>query len=315
MVMLPLLRELVERLPSIDRYAPFPGFPGLAEQLFDARRTVAFIQGLQEQEFDLAIQLQGSGVYANPFTLLLGARATAGFIRAGDGPGRLDAARPLPLTGHEIQRVLALPLFLGAEPAGERTDFALWAADHAAAAALLSGHQRPLIGIHAGAQDATRRWPPERFAAAARTLQRRHGGTVVIVGSAAEQAGAEEIAALVGEGGLNLASRTSLPVLGAVLARLAVLVTNDSGPAHIAYALDRPVVTIMGGGDPTRYGPLWPGPFHLLAHPVACRPCPGPTCPIGNACLAAVTVEHVVEAVEALLAAAGGIVESSIKAG
>jgi ADP-heptose:LPS heptosyltransferase len=88
MVTLPLLRDLVVRSPYLDRFVAFPGFPGIDEQFFDARRATAFFQEMQAEQFDLAVQMQGSGVYSNPFTLMLGARVTAGFVRPGDPPGR-----------------------------------------------------------------------------------------------------------------------------------------------------------------------------------------------------------------------------------
>jgi lipopolysaccharide heptosyltransferase II len=301
MITLPRLRELVERSPHLDRYVPFPGFPGLAEQFFEARQTVRFFQEMQAEGFDLAIQMQGSGVYSNPFTLLLGARVTAGFIRAGDAAGRLDAALPLPQTGHEAQRILALATFLGVPPQGEATEFPLKPEDHAGAEELLSGADPPFIGLHPAARDATRRWPPERFAQAAREVRRQFGGTIVLLGEAEEQPTAKLIEQQMGQPCLNLVGQTSLPVLGGVMARLAVLLTNDTGPAHVAYALGTPTVTIFGGGEPARYGPL-AGEYHLLAYPVPCRPCSYTTCPVGYVCLEQVTVAEVVAAVAETLA-------------
>ncbi len=96
LITLPMLRDLAERSPSVDRFAPFPGYPGIAEQLFSPQTAADFIQSMQAEGFDLALQFQGSGVNSNPFTLLLGARYTAGFIRPGDPPGLLDAACPYP---------------------------------------------------------------------------------------------------------------------------------------------------------------------------------------------------------------------------
>ena len=170
MITLPILAELADRSPYLDRTILFPGYPGLAEQFFDARRALAFFQAMQAERFDLAIQMQGSGVYSNPFALMLGASATAGFIRPEDAPGRLDAALPLPDTGHEMYRVRALTDFLGAPAQGDETCFPLWPVDHTAADALLAGAQPPLIGLHPAARDATRRWPPDHFAAAAARL-------------------------------------------------------------------------------------------------------------------------------------------------
>ena len=296
LIALPLVQELAERSPHIDRYEPFPGFPGIAEQFFDARKAARFFQRMQAEHLDLAIQRHGSGVYANPFTLMLGARVTAGFVREGDWAGRLDAALPLPSQGHEVQRTLALTTFLGAPPQGEEVEFLLRAADHEEAEALLASLEPPLIGLHPAAREVTKRWRPERFGWAGRELRRRHGGTVVVIGGAEERPLAEAVARDAGEPCLNLAGKTSLAVLGSVIARLAVLVTNDSGPAHVAYALGTPAVTVFGGTDPVRWGPLNGGPHRVLAYEVPCRPCDYGECPVGYTCLKGVMVEQVVEA-------------------
>jgi ADP-heptose:LPS heptosyltransferase len=101
---------------------------------------------------------------------------------------------------------------------------------------------------------------------------------------------------------LNLAGRTSLPVLGAVVRRFAVLLTNDSGPAHVAYALRTPAVVVFGSTDPARWGPLERGRHRVLAAPVPCRPCGhDDVCPIGLPCLENVTARQVAEAAEGVL--------------
>ncbi len=305
MITLPMLRDLAIRSPYLDRCAAFPGFPGIAEQLFDARRVAHFFLEMQAEEFDLAVQMQGSGVYSNPFMLMLGARATAGFVREGDSPGLLDAALPLPQQEHEVQRMLALTTFLGAPPQGVATEFPLWPEDHTAAEALVAGAEPPLIGLHPAARDLTRRWDLGRFAAAAAELRRRYGGTIIVLGEREEWAAAETVIRGVGRPCLNLVGQTSLPVLGAVIKRLAVLITNDTGPAHIAYALGTPTITIFGGADPSRYGPLGNGPYRILAHEVSCRPCTYAACPIGYLCLEGITVPQVLDA-------AADILESSI---
>jgi ADP-heptose:LPS heptosyltransferase len=311
LITLPMLFELAERLAIFERILPFPGYPGLAEQFFDARRALDFFHAMQAEQFDLAIQMQGSGVYSNPFTLMLGARYTAGFVRPGDPPGRLDAALPFP-EGHEARRNLALVRFIGvtgpeARPRAEeeldlRPEFPLWPEDHAAARQCLSGALRPWIGIHTSARDQTRRWPIQRFAQAAAQLQQRHGGTVILIGEERDRDEMEAALRPTGAPFRNLAGRTRLPVTGAVIHSLDVFLTNDTGPAHIAYATGAPTVTIFGGGDPLRNGPAAPGPFRTLAYPVPCRPCETGTCPIGLLCLEQITVEQVVAAAEELMA-------------
>jgi ADP-heptose:LPS heptosyltransferase len=269
---LPFVRDLVDRSSQLDRFVPFPGFPGMAEQFFDARRALAFFQQMQARQFDLAIQLHGSGVFSNAFTLMLGARATAGFIRAGDAPGRLDAALPWPTPGHEVDRCLALTTFLGASPDAAGTEFPLWAADRRAADALLAGAAPPLIGLHPGAREEGKRWPTARFAQVVEGLRRQSGGTVVVLGGPESVDIAAEVAARIGGDVRDLAGRTSLPVLGAVIDRLGVLVTNDSGPAHVAYALRAPTVTLFGPTDPVTWGPPTEGPFRVLAAPDGVAP-------------------------------------------
>ncbi len=301
MITLPMLRDLVIRSPYLDKFVAFPGFPGIAEQFFDARRTIHFFQEMQAEQFDLAVQMQGSGVYSNPFTLLLGAKATAGFVRPGDSAGRLDAALPYPQGMHEVRCVLALTTFLGIPRQGEQMEFPLWPQDHREAEILLAGVEPPLIGLHPSARDETRRWASHRFAAVGTELRKQHGGTIVILGEPEERATGEGVSALVGEPCLNLVGKTSLVGLGALIACLAVLVTNDTGPAHIAYALGTPTVTIFGAGNPATNGPLQHGPFRVLAYEVPCRPCGYACCPIGNKCLEGVTAQQVVEAAEKVM--------------
>jgi ADP-heptose:LPS heptosyltransferase len=91
-----------------------------------------------------------------------------------------------------------------------------------------------------------------------------------------------------------------------VIQSLSIFLTNDTGPAHMAYALGTPTVTIFGGGDPLRNGPVAAGPFRSLAHPVPCRPCETGDCPIGLLCLEQVQVEQVVTAAEALMDSVSG---------
>lgn len=301
MITLPILKEIVARSPYLDRFIPFPGFPGLAEQFFNAPKAVKFLQEMQEEHFDLAIQMQGTGVNSNPFMLLLGARATAGFVRPGDSPGLLNAALPFPETAHEIRRVLALTTFLGAPSQGEELVFPLWPEDHAEAASLLCEIEAPFIGLHPSARDLSRRWFPERFAAVGNRLQERHGGTVVLLGDEEACEAGKRIEQELHVPFRNLIDRTTLSTLGGIMTRLSVMLTNDSGPAHIAYALRVPTVTIFGSSSPLINGPLQPGPFRVLAHPVPCRSCNDPDCPAGLNCLQDVTAQEAGEAAEEIM--------------
>jgi ADP-heptose:LPS heptosyltransferase len=269
---------------------------GLAEQFFDARGCLRFLASMQDQRLDLALQMNGTGAYSNTFTLLLGARASAGYTADADWPACLDAALPYPDGVHEIHRVLALTTFIDAPARGDELDFLLWEEERDRARVLLHGLGRSLLGLHPAASDANKRWPPERFAELAAAVHRRCGLMPVLLGGPGERALAERVAAAIEGPCLNLAGRTSLPELGAVIASLAVLVSGDSGPAHIAYALDTPSVTIFGATSPAEWGPLGDAHRHrVLAtqHDLEC--------PDDNARLAAVSVADVTAAVEAAL--------------
>jgi ADP-heptose:LPS heptosyltransferase len=298
LVGLPLVRDLYARSTNLDRFIPFLGFPGIAEQFFRPRLAVRFFDYVQSERFDLAIQMHGTGVYSNTFTLMLGARATSGFVREGDGPGRLDAAFAMPSSGHEVKRLLAFMEFLGANAGSDLPEYPLWSRDHAHAERLLVNAKPPFIGLHMYARKTEKCWPAERFAQAGTALRSRHGGTIVLLGDCGDsRPEGRPIPSLEGTPCLDLVGQTSLGSLGAIIQRLSLLLTNDSGPAHIAYALGVPTVVIFGETDPERWGPPLPGgPFRVVKRNLPCYPCQEDSCSSGYACLRSVSVEQVVEA-------------------
>jgi ADP-heptose:LPS heptosyltransferase len=90
-----------------------------------------------------------------------------------------------------------------------------------------------------------------------------------------------------------------------------VLVTNDSGPAHVGYALGTPTVTVFGSTEPARWGPRSGEQYRALAQPVPCRPCDYAECPVGYPCLHGVSVEQVVAAAQEVVA----VVLAGLRAG
>lgn len=257
------LRDLVCRLSSLDRYVALPPLP-FGQHAENARLLTRFFQAMQEEDFDLGIQMHGYGIQSQPFFGLLGAKVNAGFVGPADMPGVMEAAFPFPQRGHTIDRFLELTTFLGAPFCGRDTEFPLRPEDGVEAERLLASASRPLIGIHPGARSSERRWEPARFAEASASLQERTGGTVLILGGESDQPIAEHIAQGVVGCCLNLTGRTSLPVLGAVIKRLSVLLANDSGPAHIGYTVGAPTVTLFASVVKTPFFPPESGPFRPL---------------------------------------------------
>lgn len=171
----------------------------------------------------------------------------------------------------------------------------------AAADRLLAGAvDTPWVGINPGAFYGTaKRWLPERFAAVGDTLA-RDGVQIALVGGPAERPVGEAIAAQMTAPARVLCGETTLPELVGVLSRLRLLVTNDSGPMHLAAALGVPVVAVFGPTDWRETHPVGDG-HRLVREPVHCSPCGLRECPIDHRCMRRVTVDRVAGEAAALL--------------
>ena len=164
------------------------------------------------------------------------------------------------------------------------------------------GGDGPWIGVNPGAFFGTaKRWLPERFTAAADIVARRAGARVVVIGSAAERPLGEAIAAQLCAPSRVLCGETTLADLVGVLARLRLLLTNDSGPMHLAAALGTPVVAVFGSTNWKETAPL-SSRARVVREETACAPCLLRECPIDHRCMARVGVDHVVSAGLELLA-------------
>jgi ADP-heptose:LPS heptosyltransferase len=308
LVGLPWAAALVERLACVDRFIEFPGHPALPEKPCDVRALPVFLAKVQSQRFDLALQLHGSGPVVNPLVATFGARHSAGFFDAASWRPENDAAcyAPWPERGHEIERMLALTDWLGLPRDGTQLDFPLQAADREALAGLWPGGRRPpgYVCVHAGAQLPSRRWPVERFAEVANRLAAA-GRTVVLTGTVQEAELIAALSAAIEYPVINLAGRTSLWTLGALIEGAEALVCNDTGVSHVAAALGTPSVVVSAGSDVERWAPLDRARHRVLWQPMSCRPCSHAICPIDNACARAIEVAEVMQALDALAAQRG----------
>jgi ADP-heptose:LPS heptosyltransferase len=203
----------------------------------------------------LAIQLHGSGTQSNVATLLLGAHRNAGFVRPGERAGLLDAAVAFSESEHATRRALRLAVFLGAEPQGYQTDLPLSTDDRQCAESMLAGRPRPWIGFHPGAGHPERIWPMRNFAALGSLFLNTGPATIVTIGGPDEGEAGSAIAAELKSEVIDLSAKLSVPEMAAVVGCLDLLVTNDSGPAYMAYALGIPSVTLFGDTDPAIWGP------------------------------------------------------------
>jgi heptosyltransferase-2 len=203
---------------------------------------------------------------------------------------------------HDLERNLSLtlPLGAGAAPSSGESRYVAPPAMTPKLAGLLP--DGPLAGVHPGSAWATKRWLPERFAELCVRLK-ADGFTPVLVGGPDDRALGARIAQ--DSGALDLVGRTDLEELKALMGRLSVFVTNDSGPMHLAAAAGVPVVAIFGAT--TRELGFFPyGPGHRVVEAdLACRPCGlhgARACPEGHfLCMRLLTVDQVHAACRALL--------------
>jgi heptosyltransferase-2 len=162
----------------------------------------------------------------------------------------------------------------------------------------------PWLGINPGASFGTaKRWIPERYAAVADRLSRRLGLRPVVVGGAAELPVAQALAAAMQTPVQVLCGRTSLGELVGVLAELRLLLTNDSGPMHLAAALGTKLVAVFGSTNWRETAPFTTR-ARLVREDVECAPCKLRECPIDHRCMTRISVERVAAEAERLLEAA-----------
>ena len=174
-----------------------------------------------------------------------------------------------------------------------------------------SSAPRLLFGLNAGAEyGPAKRWPRQRFVEAAQILQRRTGCGWWIFGAPAEREMGAALATEIQTGGQlmagsarSLAGQTTLRELCAAMKCCDLMLSNDSGPMHLAAAVGTRVVALFGSTSPELTGPGLPGDkkHRVLRVEVPCAPCFRRECPIDFRCLEGLNVEKVVSAVEALL--------------
>ena len=211
---------------------------------------------------------------------------------------------PGAMVRHEVQRQLDLVRHIGAEIADERLGFTPRQADFAAVRrrlrqAGIDPDGRWLV-LHPGASAPSRRYPPRHWRTLVRALVERIGCPLVFTGAAHETALIEDIA-MPGAGPVHsFAGQLGVGELGALLAQSSLVVSNNTGPAHLAAAVGAPVVDLYALTNP-QHTP-WRVASRVLNHDVDCRNCERSICPQGHHdCLEKLLPEQVVDAICSLL--------------
>ncbi|MGF6981111.1 lipopolysaccharide heptosyltransferase II [Paraburkholderia atlantica] len=215
----------------------------------------------------------------------------------------LREPEPQQRTRHEVQRQLDLVRHVGAQTSDTAMRFRVPPAARRSLDAKLTTlgicRHTECIVLHPGATAASRRYPPERFGEVATRLARETGAPVLLTGGASERALVEAVIRAAAPGVCaqlyDLSGALTLAELAALLERASVLVSNNSGPVHVASALGTPVVDLYALTNP-QHTP-WQTPQRVLYRDVECRWCYRSVCPHGHhACLLGVSIDEVVNA-------------------
>jgi heptosyltransferase-2 len=289
----PAAAELLETHSAVRRVIPYDkrgadrglaGFRRLAERLVEAQYAGAFLPHRSWRSAALAFCAhipERIGFADSPAAVLYTERV------------------PRPREGHESARILALAGG-GGSPRREApaVSLTLTDADRATADAWLTARKisGPFVAVAPGSIWGTKRWPGYG------ELVARLTRPVVVLGSAADGALADDVAAAGAGRAFSAAGALSLRQSAALIARAELLVTNDSAPLHLATGVGTPVVAIFGPTTPSQgFGPIGAGSRVVQAKGLWCRPCSphGPAaCPLGHhACMHAIGVDRVLNAV------------------
>lgn len=320
---LPVLHALRRRFPHahlawvVNRnlIELLSGHPDLDEIIaFDRRGTWRnwrrFAWSLRRRRFDVVFDLQGL-LRTGVMSVATGASVRVGLQTAREGA---HLAYHYQIAGTDRQRPAharywQLAEALGVADVPRINRISVPAATEQWAAVQCEQLAAPVLAVHPGARWATKRWPIERFAAVASKAVRRFGYAVALVGTAEDGPLGRQFGELLRKFApsarlLDLTGATSLKQLAALLANVQCLLTNDSGPMHLAAALGTPVVGIFTCTDPLRSGP--PGAQHeLVVSRVDCAASYRKVCPYAGchymACMQQLEVQEVWDALQRVI--------------
>jgi len=300
----PALEELLRGLGSFDRW--------LADPSAGARGVLARARRIRRERFDWAVLLPDSPRAAlGPFLARVPRRA--GYSRDPlrrllltdrlDRPRRGGRRVPVPMS----ERYLRISRSLDCPDRGSQLELAVDAGARERVEARLRGlgvasAERILVVTPGAGFGASKLWPPEHFASACDGIAARLGLRAILAPGPGEGEIAARIQAASRGGAAVRLDPGGLAELVALVERSALVLTNDTGPRHIAVALGRPAVVVMGPTDPEITAQ------HLerqrvLREEVACSPCQLKTCPIDHRCMTRLAPERAVAAAAELLGA------------
>ena len=306
MMVSPNTKDIVEGNPYLDEVLVYD--KDFRHKNWGA--TYKFAQILRKKKFDLAVILHPTN-RVHLLTFLAGIPVRLGYNRKlgfllkikkehhkqeglmHEAEYNLELLKLLGVSG------LSRDLFMPLRPESEKWADNLWSREN------IKLTDR-ILALNPGASCPSKIWPAERFSQVAQSLAQSHNLKVILLAGSKDLALANKIAA---EGRnkyqiINLAGKTTLSQMASVLKRCTMLISNDSGPVHMASSLGVPVISIFGrnqpGLSPQRWGPLGKKDKYLHKN-IGCVQCLAHNCQKDFACLKAISVSDVLQAAEEIL--------------
>jgi heptosyltransferase-1 len=285
---------LVERIDGVDRVWPVTS---------TLKGWLSQVSSLRAEQFDLVMDLQGLFRSA-AIGWFSGSPLLVGFANGREGSPRFYSQRvSVPQSDmHAVDRYLLVANAVGAVESGTpEFRFRIPQHDYDEVDRVLSrsgvAPGTNWVAMNVSARWQTKRWPPASFAEVADRLQQEGWGAVVMIGGPDERAEVAEVNRMMKTPAIDLAGATTVGLLPALLSRASLLITNDSGPMHVAAAVGTAIVALFGPTSAVRTGPYGAG-HAVLSGNVPCSPCFSRTCDnaVSLECLKMVSPQQVLAA-------------------
>ncbi|MBN3039022.1 MAG: lipopolysaccharide heptosyltransferase II [Candidatus Omnitrophica bacterium] len=295
------LKDLLQGIEEIDAILPFE--EGKWHKSISWR--LSLLRQIRQERFSLAVMLNPSRrfhilSYMARIPLRLGYDRKWSFLLTHKIKDNKYEGKK-----HEVEYNLDLVRSIGADTDDKKININIDKEDARFVQGLLEknaiGDKDPLVAIQPNSSNPAKCWPRENFAQVADELYQRFSTQVAIIGAGEDRGSAIKLISLTKHQPINLCGNLTLRQLAAFLRRCTLLISNDSGPVHIAAAVNTATCVIFGrnipGVSPRRWGP-WGNSNIALHKDPGCNPCLDRNCPYGFKCLKSITPREVLEAAE-----------------
>ncbi len=251
--------EFLKNRPSpIDRVLIIPPAKGVSkpdnfrENEEDKKTLEDFFQKIRQEKFDIGMQIHGGGRYSNPFIKSIGVKLTIG-TKTEDAVS-LDKYIPYRYYQSEILRWLEVVSLINAKTSQIEPKIEVTQSDSKEASRFVS-HNKPFVVLHPGATDIRRRWSPQKFAEVGDAIS-TFGFQTIITGTENEKTIVADVIHNMKFHAINLCGKLSLSGLTGLLANAQLVISNDTGPLHLAHALNTATIGIYWCGNVINGAPL-----------------------------------------------------------